>query len=284
MNILFKDLALPQTIPFSRLRSIFSFRDGIFTPIERAKKLYGYDSTFYFTHPDTRYTELMAEVEGVLPYYEYDNETPFDVVITSDEVDTIKLLGRVKDRILGDFELVDKSNFLNGEELMEELPGIEIIGDVYNLYISKSVNIISRNIVIDTREGIVIIDDNTMIAPFTIISGTTYIGKCCEVINARISNNSIIGDNCRVSGEVTNSIFNDYAYKSHDGFLGMSILGTWVNLGALTSTSNLKNNYSNISIMLPKTMSMNSELVKVSTDTIKFGSFIGDIQKQLLGY
>ena len=65
---------------------------------------------------------------------------------------------------------------------------------------------------------------------------------------ARISNGTTIGPACKVAGEVSNSIFHSYSNKAHDGFVGNSVFGQWVNLGASTTTSNLKNDYGNIKI------------------------------------
>jgi UDP-N-acetylglucosamine diphosphorylase / glucose-1-phosphate thymidylyltransferase / UDP-N-acetylgalactosamine diphosphorylase / glucosamine-1-phosphate N-acetyltransferase / galactosamine-1-phosphate N-acetyltransferase len=54
-----------------------------------------------------------------------------------------------------------------------------------------------------------------------------------------------MGPGCRIGGEVANSIIHAYSNKGHDGYLGNSVLGSWVNLGANTTVSNLKNTYSN---------------------------------------
>ena len=57
---------------------------------------------------------------------------------------------------------------------------------------------------------------------------------------------SSIGPNCKVGGEISNSILYAHSNKAHDGFLGNSVLGEWCNLGADTNNSNLKNNYANV--------------------------------------
>ena len=55
-----------------------------------------------------------------------------------------------------------------------------------------------------------------------------------------------IGPMCRVGGEVEESIIHGYSNKYHDGFLGHAYVGEWVNLGALTTNSDLKNDYSSV--------------------------------------
>jgi len=73
---------------------------------------------------------------------------------------------------------------------------------------------------------------------------------------------------CRVGGEVEESIIHGYSNKYHDGFLGHAYVGEWVNLGALTTNSDLKNDYTNVSLKMGgKT---------VDTGSTKVGSFIGD--------
>jgi hypothetical protein len=57
-----------------------------------------------------------------------------------------------------------------------------------------------------------------------------------------------VGRVCNLGGEIKGSIIHPYSNKSHDGFLGDSILGSWINLGAGTSTSNMKNNYQQIRV------------------------------------
>ncbi|MCK4371955.1 MAG: hypothetical protein KAW61_02360, partial [candidate division Zixibacteria bacterium] len=84
-----------------------------------------------------------------------------------------------------------------------------------------------------------------------------------------------IGHTCRVGGEVEESIFHSYVNKYHAGFIGHSYVGPWVNFGAMTTNSDLKNNYSTIR------SSVGGELI--DTGSIKVGSFIGDHTKFGIG-
>ena len=81
---------------------------------------------------------------------------------------------------------------------------------------------------------------------------------------------------CRVGGEVEESIIHGYSNKYHDGFLGHGYVGEWVNLGALTTNSDLKNDYSNVSVMLDGKHS-------IDTGSTKVGSLIGDHTKTSIG-
>jgi hypothetical protein len=86
---------------------------------------------------------------------------------------------------------------------------------------------------------------------------------------------SYIGYNCRVAGEVEHSIISDYTNKTHAGFVGHSYVGEWVNIGAMTTTSDLKMTYGNIK--------MNSGKDKVDTGQNKIGSFLADMVKTSIG-
>jgi UDP-N-acetylglucosamine diphosphorylase/glucosamine-1-phosphate N-acetyltransferase len=80
--------------------------------------------------------------------------------------------------------------------------------------------------------------------------GPLYVGADSTVMGDRIAASSI-GDVCKVHGELSNTIFVGHANKGHDGFVGHSMLGRWVNLGAGTITSNLKNTYGTVQLWTP---------------------------------
>jgi UDP-N-acetylglucosamine diphosphorylase/glucosamine-1-phosphate N-acetyltransferase len=67
-------------------------------------------------------------------------------------------------------------------------------------------------------------------------------------MGAKIYEGTTFGPECKVGGEVSNSVIFGYSNKAHDGFLGNSVLGEWCNLGADSNNSNLKNNYSMVKV------------------------------------
>ena len=129
---------------------------------------------------------------------------------------------------------------------------------------------ISAGTVLDASDGPIIIDKNAIIDIGVLIKGPVYIGKN-SIINpgAKIRGPVSIGDHSKIGGEVEDSIVQGFSNKQHDGFLGHSYVGEWVNLGANTNTSDLKNNYSNIRIKLD---SKN----EIDTEKMFIGSIIGD--------
>ena len=119
------------------------------------------------------------------------------------------------------------------------------------------------------------IDSSAKIEPYTILNGPIYIGKNVLIKSHSNISNSIIEESCKIKGEVHSSIFQPFSNKAHEGFIGNSFIGSWANLGAGTTTSNLKNNYSNVFVK------WDGELV--DTDTIFFGSVIGEHVKTSIG-
>ena len=105
----------------------------------------------------------------------------------------------------------------------------------------KSINIINYDKVhIDKSSGPVFIENSAFVEPFTILRGPIYIGHNSIIKSHSSITNSVIGPGCKIAGEVSNSIFQSNTNKAHYGYIGNSFIGEWVNLGAGTTTSNLK--------------------------------------------
>jgi UDP-N-acetylglucosamine diphosphorylase/glucosamine-1-phosphate N-acetyltransferase len=102
---------------------------------------------------------------------------------------------------------------------------------------------------INTKTGPVYIGKNAEIMEGALIRGPFVLGNDAVVkMGSKIYGPTTIGPHCKVGGEISNSVFFSHSNKAHDGFVGNSVIGEWCNLGADTNTSNLKNNYSNISV------------------------------------
>lgn len=110
--------------------------------------------------------------------------------------------------------------------------------------------IIEPNVIFDVSAGPIFVGAGSHIRAFTRLVGPCYIGREVQVLGGDISASSI-GDVCKVRGEVTNTIMLGHSNKAHDGFIGHSYLGRWVNIGAGAITSNLKNTYGDVSLWTP---------------------------------
>jgi len=111
--------------------------------------------------------------------------------------------------------------------------------------------IIEPHVVFDTTAGPISIGRGSHIRAFTRITGPCYIGRDVTVMGGDITGCSI-GDVSKVRGELSATIIVGHSNKGHDGFVGHSYIGRWVNLGAGTVTSNLKNTYGTVALWTPQ--------------------------------
>jgi len=110
---------------------------------------------------------------------------------------------------------------------------------------------IKPGVVLDAENGPIMIGANVRILPNAVIEGPAYIGDGSLIkVGAKIYEHTSIGPVCKVGGEVEASIIHAYSNKQHDGFLGHAYLSPWVNLGADTNNSDLKNNYSTVRVKI----------------------------------
>ena len=154
-------------------------------------------------------------------------------------------------------------------------PHVVVRGNPARVYVAPSA-MLEGPIVLDARDGPVFLDEECHIEPFTVIQGPAYIGRQTLVASARIRAETSIGPVCRVGGEVEACIFQGFSNKHHDGFLGHSWVGEWVNIGAMTTNSDLKNTYGNIQVVIEQLGSFNS-------GSLKLGCFLADHVKLGIG-
>ncbi len=121
--------------------------------------------------------------------------------------------------------------------------GVDLINEE-DIVIGAEVEVRSGT-VLDASEGPIVIADGASIEPNAIINGPCYVGERSIIRGgAKIGHGTSIGLECRIGGEVEESIISPYTNKQHEGFLGHSYIGSWVNIGAGSCNSDLKNNYS----------------------------------------
>lgn len=151
---------------------------------------------------------------------------------------------------------------------------VAVYGLRREIYIARGARV-EAGVVLDARKGPVWISEGTMVRGPTMIEGPCYIGPEARVDGAKIRSGVSIGRACRIAGELEETILSDYTNKHHDGFLGHAFLGEWVNLGAGTTNSDLKNNYGEVTVYLSG-RALNSHEIKV-------GCIIGDHTKTAIG-
>ncbi len=141
-----------------------------------------------------------------------------------------------------------------------------------NIFVEEGA--ILENCILNASEGPIYIAKNSKIMDGAILRGPIFIDEGSIVkMGATIYGGTSIGKKCVVGGEIKNSIINNFSNKAHHGYLGDSIIGKWCNLGAGTSTSNVKNNGSDVMLQLA-----NAELNAGN----KFGLLMGDYSRSAI--
>ncbi len=131
-------------------------------------------------------------------------------------------------------------------------------------------------VVVDASSGPVIVDASVEVMANAVILGPAFVGAgSCIKVGARIYAGTSIGEMCKVGGEVEGSVFHSFTNKQHEGFLGHAYLGSWVNIGAATDNSDLKNNYSAVRVEL------NGEIIDTGSTFV--GATMGDHTKTAIG-
>jgi len=127
---------------------------------------------------------------------------------------------------------------------------------------------------LDASDGPIRLSDGVHVSAFTRLAGPAFVGPDTHVLGGSLGNVTI-GPACRVRGEISSAVLLGYVNKAHEGYLGNAYVGRWVNLGALTTNSDLKNNYS--------TVRVHTTEGSVDTGLIKVGCFLGDHVKTGIG-
>ncbi|GBD87014.1 UDP-3-O-[3-hydroxymyristoyl] glucosamine N-acyltransferase [bacterium BMS3Abin03] len=149
--------------------------------------------------------------------------------------------------IVNDIEHLRKTGYFITH--LDDFAGVNFVNPD-KIFIRQNVTI-KPGVVIDASKGAVLLDEDAFIFPNAVIEGPAYIGKSSKIKSgATIYENVSIGSVCKIGGEVEDTIVLPHSNKQHSGFIGHAYLGSWVNLGADTNCSDLKNNYSTIKVTL----------------------------------
>lgn len=133
-------------------------------------------------------------------------------------------------------------------------------------------------VVFNAELGPIAVDRGALVGAMSVLEGPCYIGSGTQVsCHAHIRPWTVIGPGCKVAGEISYSIMQGYSNKGHHGYLGHSLLGQWVNLGAATNVSNLKNTYG------PVRMQLDEDAAEEDTGRQFQGPVIGDFTRTAIG-
>ncbi len=152
-----------------------------------------------------------------------------------------------------------------------KLPGDEaVVSGQFPVQVHRSAKLYP-NVVLDAEQGPIAVHERAVIRPGAVLCGPCSIGRDTTILDhALITPNTVIGPVCKVGGEVGGTVFQGYSNKSHDGHLGDSWVGKWVNFGAGATNSNLLNTYGEV------TMRLEPEGPMYKTGRAFVGAIVGD--------
>ncbi len=157
-----------------------------------------------------------------------------------------ELVNNNGEQIIIDFNIITDGK---PQKLGKVYEGVHLLNEHF-IHIDEGAKI-KPGVVLDAENGPIYIGKNVKILPNAVIEGPAYIGDDSLIkVSAKIYENTSIGPVCKVGGEVEASIIHSYSNKQHEGFIGHSYLGTWVNIGADTNNSDLKNDYGNVKVYI----------------------------------
>lgn len=134
-----------------------------------------------------------------------------------------------------------------GKRASATMSGVTIIPHAHHELTVASSAKVYPGTVFDLEGGSIVIAEHAVVRPGAMVIGPAYVGPGSTVLErATIRPGTAIGPTCKVNGEVGGTIFQGFANKAHDGYLGDAYVGEWVNLGAGTTNSNLLNTYGEV--------------------------------------
>ncbi|MFZ0456323.1 MAG: putative sugar nucleotidyl transferase [Ignavibacteriaceae bacterium] len=219
---------LAEIIPLSGENKVYIFNDVLIAARISGKNL----------------EEVKTKLNDLLSISDFNNSASETV-----EISVINyawdLIHNNASELLNDYKFLMKTVNIQNNLNRKNFDGVHLI-EKDNIYISEGANL-KPGVVLDASNGPVYIGKNVNILPNAVIEGPSFIDenskiKSCATIYANVS----IGNTCKVGGEIENSVFLPLSNKQHSGFIGHAYIGSWVNIGADTNCSDLKNNYGHI--------------------------------------
>lgn len=189
---------------------------------------------------------LIAENEGSTEGQTLSYSTPPNLLNSSIEVFEKCGLGIDEDLERMKFNWRTRTLTENERSAWAEI-GVFINGPIERIHVAPGATI--RDCSLNTENGDIVLGEDSEIMEGSRIRGPFVLGPMSQVkMGSVVYGPTTIGASCKVGGEINNSVIHDYSNKAHNGFLGNSVISSWCNLGAMTTTSNLKNNYSDIKV------------------------------------
>lgn len=253
--------------PLSLTRATFELRYGALCPLDRA--LLETDKIGLRCRPELAeylrakthlpVNEDISEEEDHEYFSGLPASTPWEILAESDKL------------IAADWDLWNRHH---RNYRPKRLGGVHVIGSAHDVFVGERA-VVQPGCVLDASNGPIIIASGAQIR-YSQIQGPGFIGAGCIIDGARVRTGTSLGPNCKVGGEISATIFQARVNKAHEGFVGHSWAGRWVNFGAVATTSNLKNTYGKIRYQ-------RDSFNEIETGAQFLGSLIGDHTKIGIG-
>lgn len=268
VNIFLDDTSCKEVLyPFTQIRNTADFKVGIFSVKERWQK---YAPSLIISEENTGDCVVM----------------PANIIPTSGNIDMVLNAARQKVSFVDDTLVPVLNHPSDVFHIFRELLVEDIFFHLANssdgeaqswieiepmVFAHPSAKI--KNALFDTRSGPILIDKEVSIGIGAMLAGPIYIGEKTVVkMGATLYGPLSIGKHCVIGGEVSNCIFYSYSNKGHHGYIGTSIIGSWCNIGAGSSCSNVKNTAGKVAYQLPNESCYH-------TNSIKGGLLMGDYSR-----
>ncbi|MBM72342.1 MAG: hypothetical protein CL847_06125 [Crocinitomicaceae bacterium] len=214
---------------------------------------------------------LIAEIEGITESIDVSISTT-PLLLSSPK----EIFEKCGDGIKEDLERIKstwRTRTLDEEERNAwAQSGVFVQGPMDRIHLAPGA--IIRPCSLNTENGDIAMGSESEIMEGCNVRGPFVMGANSQVkMGTNVYGPTGVGSNCRIGGEIKNSVIHDYSNKAHGGFIGNSVIGSWCNLGAETTTSNLKNNYSEVSVW------DNESNTLVNSGRTFLGLFMGDHSK-----
>jgi len=279
--ILFDGPVRSALLPFTFTRPVADIRIGILTIREKWEKYLGYTTTtiteeyladkFPMVEMEKNIminaaylpNEVLAEMvmaleenqaifngDEVIAFYTTDTQDEvdfdeYDIIEYSEEGLKIEHVWDIFQK--NDAALREDFELLTEGRISQRIPASVNTIAPENIFIEEGAKL--EFVTLNASTGPIYIGKNAEIMEGSIIRGPFALCEGAVVkLGAKVYGATTVGPECRIGGEVSNSVLFGYSNKGHDGFLGNSVLGEWCNLGADTNNSNLKNNYEEVKL------------------------------------
>lgn len=203
-----------------------------------------------------------------------ESSDPYTRYIETNRFDDLQPLGSEIRLIEFPHDVVQANMSCISENLEFRIKNQELNEIQDGVFVADNVQI-GDHCIFETSSGPVIIDNGAKIGPYCFFNGPAYVGENAKIIeHSAIKDAVSLSHTTKIGGEVEASVIEPYTNKQHHGFLGHSYLGSWINLGAGTCNSDLKNTYGKIK--------MEYNFGKVQTDMQFLGCIMGDYAKSAI--